>query len=146
MDTISRLPRYAGQAADAASAYTPGPNGRCTIFPFIVDPKIRMSRQLDTSTKGQLAWTVMGKQFEKVLLETDGRRFRIGNDYLSIEKKDTSKWQKRDKIWIQCGKYSCEKLICESQHHSFLDYVCLGCTQRACKASKDIVDNFKENV
>ena len=26
---------------------------------------------------------------------------------------------------------------------SFLDHVCLGCTQRQCEISKDIVDNYR---
>ena len=26
---------------------------------------------------------------------------------------------------------------------SFLDHVCLGCTQRECQTSKDIVDNYR---
>ena len=53
MDIISWLPGCAGQAADAVSAYTQVKNGRCIIF--TKDPKVRMSRFLDTSTKTQMA-------------------------------------------------------------------------------------------
>ena len=38
--------------------------------------------------------------------------------------------------------YSIKKLIWENQHH-FLDDVYLGCTQRQCEISKDIVDNYR---
>ena len=52
-DIISRLPRCAGQATDAVSAYDPGQNGRCTDV--IENSKVRMSRFLDTSTKTRMA-------------------------------------------------------------------------------------------
>ena len=41
MDIISRLPRCAGHAADAVSAYTQVKNGRCTDF--IENSTVRMS-------------------------------------------------------------------------------------------------------
>ena len=40
----------------------------------------------------------------------------------------------RNRTLTQCGKYST----------SFLDHVSLGCTQRECKISKDIVDNYRD--
>ena len=53
MDIISSLPGCAGQAADAVSALYPGNNGRCSIV--IENPKIGMSRHLDSSTTTQMA-------------------------------------------------------------------------------------------
>ena len=53
MDIISRLPRCAGQAADAVSAYTQGENGRCSEI--IENSQIGMSRHLDSSTTTQMA-------------------------------------------------------------------------------------------
>ena len=43
---------------------------------------------------------------------------------------------------IRCGNYSTKKSIWENQHLS-LDHVYLGCTQRQCEISKDIVDNYR---
>ena len=79
-----------------------------------------------------------------------GRKFQIVNVSLFIVKKDysylcmwmTSNWLERNKILIRCGKYSIKKLIWENQHLS-LDHVYLGCTQRKCERSKDIVDNYR---
>ena len=53
MDSISRLPGCAGQAADAVSAYTQVKNGRCSKI--IENSRVRILRYLDTSTKTQMA-------------------------------------------------------------------------------------------
>ena len=47
MDVFARLPGCAGQATDAASAYTQ--NGRSIIFDE--NSKVRMSRHLDATTQ-----------------------------------------------------------------------------------------------
>ena len=52
MDIISRLPRCAGQAADAVSAYT---QVKMEDAPTLLKIPVRMSRYLDTSTKTQMA-------------------------------------------------------------------------------------------
>ena len=53
MDIISRLPGCAGQAADAASAYT---QVKMEDAPFVIEnSKVRMSRYLDTPTTTQMA-------------------------------------------------------------------------------------------
>ena len=54
----------------------------------------------------------------------------------------TSNWLERNKTLIRCGKYSIMKLIW-GEPTSFLDHVYLGCTQRHCEISKDIVDNYR---
>ena len=43
---------------------------------------------------------------------------------------------------IRCGKYS-KKEVDLGEPTSFLDHVFLGCTQRQCEISKDIVDNYR---
>ena len=45
----------------------------------------------------------------------------------------------RNKTLIRCGNYSTKKL---GEPTSFLEHVYLGCTQRQCEISKDIVDNY----
>ena len=54
----------------------------------------------------------------------------------------TSNWQERNKILIRCGKYSIKKVDL-GEPTSFLDHVYLGCTQRQCEVSQDIVDNYR---
>ena len=54
----------------------------------------------------------------------------------------TSNWLERNKILIRCGKYSIQKVDL-GEPTSFLDHVYLGCTQRQCEISKDIVDNYR---
>ena len=79
-----------------------------------------------------------------------GRKFQIGNVSLYIVKKDysylcmwmTYNWLERNKILIRCGNYSTKKSIWENQHLSWI-IVYLGCTQRQCEISKDIVDNYR---
>ena len=51
----------------------------------------------------------------------------------------TSNWLEKNKTLIRCGNYSTKKSILGS----FLDHVYLGCTQRECEISKDIVDNYR---
>ena len=54
----------------------------------------------------------------------------------------TSNWLERNKILIRCGKVL-NKEVDLGDPTSFLDHVCLGCTQRQCEISKDIVDNYR---
>ena len=49
---------------------------------------------------------------------------------------------KETKHWSDVESYSTKKSIWENQHLS-LDHVYLGCTQRQCEISKDIVDNYR---
>ena len=88
----------------------------------------------------------MGKAIrESSCGKTDGKKFQIGNACSLTERKDysclctrtISKWQERNEMWIQCGKYSQEPT-------SFLDHVYLGCTQRECKTNKDFLDNYRD--
>ena len=80
---------------------------------------------------------------------TVGRRFLIWNDYSYTVKKGcsylcmwmTSDWLERDKInpmWKVLNKE-----VDLGEPTSFHDHVYLGCTQRQCEISKDIVDNYR---
>jgi len=84
----------------------------------------------------------------KFYCNTDGRRFPIGTAYSSIVKKDlflsvyvddiklAGKKQNIDPMWKVLNKE-----VDLGEPTSFLDHVYLGCTQRQCETSKDIVDN-----
>ena len=55
----------------------------------------------------------------------------------------TSNWLERNNVLIRCGKHSTKRLIWENQHLSLIIHVYLGCTQRQCEMSKDIVANYR---
>ena len=77
----------------------------------------------------------------KAYCSTVGRRFPIGNAYSYTVYKGysylcmwmTLNWLERNKILIRCRE----------EPTAFLDHVFLGCTQRQCEISKDIVDNYR---
>ena len=54
----------------------------------------------------------------------------------------TSNWLERNKTLIRCGKVLNKEVDLE-EPTSFLDHVYLGCTQRQCEISKDVVDNYR---
>ena len=111
MDIISRLPGCDGQAADAVSAYTQVkmedahkllkiPKSECPdiwirlprhkwpkSWSSMEDPVVPLERNLYGHPLAGLLWE---RQFEKVLLKHDGRKFQIGNVSLFIVKKDYS--------------------------------------------------------
>ena len=55
----------------------------------------------------------------------------------------TSNWLERNKTLIRCGKCLLNKEVDLVEPTSFLDHVHLGCTQRQCEISEDIVDNYR---
>ena len=71
-----------------------------------------------------------------------GRKFQIGNaSLLSVYVDDiklAGKKQNLDPIWKLLNKE-----VDLGEPTSFLDHVYLGCTQRQCEISKDIVDNYR---
>ena len=83
-------------------------------------------------------------------IETWLGEFQIGNVSLFIVKKDYSnlcmwmtyklagKKQNLDPMWKVLNKE-----VDLGEPTSFLDHVYLGCTQRHCERSKDIVDNYR---
>ena len=80
----------------------------------------------------------------------DGRKFHIGNVSLFVVEKDYSylcMWMTQklagkkhniDPMWKVLNKE-----VDLGEPTSFLDHVYLGCTQRQCEISKDIVDNYR---
>ena len=55
---------------------------------------------------------------------------------------DIKNWLERNTILIRCWKLL-NKKVDLGEPTSFLDHVYLGCTQRKCETSKDIVDNYR---
>ena len=86
---------------------------------------------------------------ESSIKNTVGWRFPIGNAYWYTVKKGysylcmwmTSNWLERNNINLMWKVLHKEVHLGEPT--SFLDHVYLGCTQRQCKISKDIVDNYR---
>ena len=86
----------------------------------------------------------------KSYCSTVGRKFQIGNvssytvkkgSFLSVYVDDiklAGKKQNLDPMWK-----SLNKEVDLGEPTSFLDHVYLGCTQRECQISKDIVDNYR---
>ena len=92
----------------------------------------------------------MGKATRESSIEvrTVGKKFPIGNAFSYIVKKDysclcmwmTSNWLERNNInpmWKGLMKE-----VDLGEPTTFLDHENLGCTQRRCETSKDIVDNY----
>ena len=170
MDITSRLPGCAGQAADAESALYPDKNGRCSQN--VENSKIGVSRHLDSSTTTQkakimvqygrpvvplernlygdpLARLLWERQFEKIFLKHGWEKIpnweclfvhREKGSFLSVYVDDKN-WLEKENInpmW---------KLLNEEvdlgEPTSLPDHVYLGCTQRQCEISKDIVDNYR---
>ena len=167
MDIISRLPGCAGQAADAVFALTQvkmedalkllkiQKSGCSDIWirlprhkrpkssSSMEDPVVPVERHL-------YGRTIMERQFEKILLqhgweEVPNWECLFGHSekglFLSVYVDDikfTGKKQNIDPMWKVLNK---EADLGEST--SFLDHVYLGCTQRQCEISKDIVDNCR---
>ena len=79
-----------------------------------------------------------------------GRKFQIGNVSLYIVKKglflsvyvDDIKLAGKKKNMNPMWK-ALNKEVDLGEPTSFLDHVYLGCTQRKCEMSKDIVDNYR---
>ena len=170
MDIISRLPGCDGQAADAVSAYTHVkmedahkllkiPKSECPdiwirlprhkwpkSWSSMEDPVVPLERNLYGHPLAGLLWE---RQFEKVLLKHGWEKIPNLNVSLFIVKKDYSylcmwmtklagKKQNNHPMWNVLSKE-----VDLGEPTSFFDHVCLGCTQRQCEASKDIVDSYR---
>ena len=92
----------------------------------------------------------MGKQFEKAPLDNGGEKFQIVNIYSLTEKKELFLSVYVDDIELAGKKQNisptCKILMKDvdlGEPTSSLDHVDLGCTQRECQTSKDIVDNYR---
>ena len=171
MDIISRLPGCDGQAADAVSAYTQVkmedahkllkiPKSECPdiwirlprhkwpkSWSSMEDPVVPLERNLYGHPLAGLLWE---RQFEKILLKHGWEKIpnweclfvhREKGLFLSVYVDDiklAGKKQNLDPMWKVLNKE-----VDLGEPTSFLDHVYLGCTQRQCQISKDIVDNYR---
>ena len=167
MDIISRLPGCDGQAADAVSAYTQLkmedahkllkiPKSECPdiwirlprhkwpkSWSSMEDPVVPLERNL----YGGLLWE---RQFEKILLKQGWEKVpgwnclfvhREEEFFLSVYADDIKLAGKKhniDPMWKVLNKE-----VDLGEPTSFLDHVYLGCTQRQCEVSQNIVDNYR---
>ena len=155
-DIITRLPGCDGQATDAVSAYTQVkmkdsplfleiPKSGCPdiwirlsrhnwpkSWSSVEDPVVPLERNLYGHPLAGLLWE---RQFEKILLKHGWEKIpnweclfvhREKGLFLSVYVDDIKLAE------VDLGEPT-----------SFLDHVYLGCTQRKCEISKDIVDNYR---
>ena len=171
MDIISRLPGCDGQAADAVSAYTQVkmedahkllkvPKSECPdiwirlprhkwpkSWSSMEDPVVPLERNLYGHPLAGLLWE---RQFEKVLLKHGWEKIpnweclfvhREKGLFLSVYVDDIKLAGKKhniDPMWKVLNKE-----VDLGEPTSFLDHVYLGCTQRQCEVSQNIVDNYR---
>ena len=171
MDIISRLPGCDGQAADAVSAFTQVkmedapkflkiPKSECPdiwirlprhkwpkSWSSMEDPVVPLERNLYGHLLVGLLWE---RQFEKILLQYGWEKVsnweclfvhRQKGLFLCVHVDDiklAGKKQNIDPMWKVLNKE-----VDLGEPTSFLNNVYLGCTQRQCEISKDIVDNYR---
>ena len=168
MDIISRLPGCAGQAADAVSAYTQVkmedapkllkiPKSECPdiwirllrhkwpkSWSSMEDPVVPLERNLygdlqDCYGKGNLRKILLQHCWEKVSNCECLFVHREKGLFLSVYVDDIKLAGKKQNI-VPMWKVR-NKEVDLGEPTSFLDHVHLGCSQRQCEISKDIVDN-----
>ena len=112
------------------------------------DPVVPLERNLYCHPLAGLLWE---RQFEKILLEHGWEKFQIGNDYfvnrarglfLSVFVDDIKLAGKTENIKSTWKIFM--KDVDLGEPTSFLDHVYLGCTQRECKISNEIVANYRD--
>ena len=170
MDIISRLPGCDGQAADAVSAYTQVkmedahklfkiPKSECPdiwirlprhkwhkSWSSMEDPVVPLERNLYGHPLAGILWE---RQFVKILLKHGWEKSPSWECFVHREKglflsvfvddiKLVGKKQNINPMWKVLNKK-----VDLGEPTSFLDHVYLGCTQRQCQISKDIVDNHR---
>ena len=109
------------------------------------NPVVPLERNLYGHPLAELLWE---RQFENVLLKHgwgDNSKLGMSNRgkglFLSVYVDDIKlpgKEHNLDPMWKVLNKE-----VDLGEPTSFLDHVYLGCTQRQCKISKDIVDNYR---
>ena len=171
MDIISRLPGCDGQAADAVSAFSQvkmedAPKllkilkSECPdiwiclprhkwpkSWSSMEDPVVPLERNLYGHHLAGLLWEM---QFEKILLQHGWEKVsnweclfvhREKGLFSSVYVDDiklAGKKQNIDPMWKVLNKE-----VDLGEPVSFFDHVYLGCTQRKCEISKDLVDNYR---
>ena len=154
---ISRLLGCARQA-DAVSAYTHVkmedapklmkiPKSECPDISSMEDPVDLVERNLYGHP---FAGPLKEMQFEKILLKYGWEKVsnweclfvhREKGLFLSVYVDDIN-WLGRNKIYYPMWKILNKEVSLE-EPTSFLDRVCLGCTQRKCETSMDIADSYR---
>ena len=111
------------------------------------DPVVPLERNLYGHPLAGLSWE---RQFEKFLLKHGWEKIpnceclfvhREKGFFLSVYVDDiklAGKKQNLDPMWKVLNKE-----VDLGEPTSFLDHVFLGCTQRQCQLSKDVVDNYR---
>ena len=118
-----------------------------TSWSSVEDPVVPLERNLCGHPLAGLVWE---RQFEKILLQHGWEKVsnweclfvhRQEGLFLSVYVDDiklAGKKQNTDPMWKVLNKD-----VDLGEPTSFLDHVYLGCTQRQCEISKDIVDNHR---
>ena len=171
MDIISRLPGYDGQAADAVSAYTQVKmedthkllkisKSECSDI-WIRLPRHKWPKSWSSMEHSVVAlegictvilWQglLWERQFEKIRLKHGWEKIpnweclfvhREKTLLLSAHVDDFKLAGKKHNIYPRWKVLNKEVDLGEPT--SFHDHVYLGCTQRQCETSKDIVDNYR---
>ena len=104
------------------------------------DPVVSVERNLYGRPLAGLLWE---RQFEKILLKfgwENASSYTVEKDYSYLCMWMTSNWLDREinPMWKVLNKE-----VDLGEPTSFLDHENLGCTQRQCEISKDIVDNYR---
>ena len=153
MDIISRLPGCAHKLLKIPKSECPDiwsrpPRHKCpTSWSSVEDPVVLLERNLHCYFSGGLIWE---RQFEKILLKHGWEKVpnweclfvhREKGLFLLVYVDDiklAGKKQNLDPMWKVLNKE-----VDLGEPSSFLGHVYLGCTQRQCEISKDIVDNYR---
>ena len=170
MDIISRLPRCDGQGANAVSAYTlvkmedahkllKVPKSECPDI-WIRLPRHKWLKSwssvedsvvpLERNLYGPLTELLRERQFEKMPLKHEIKKIP-NSQYLFVHREkglfssvcanDIKLTGKKTKSWPDVETIQQRSRFGDPK--SFLDHVYLGCTQRQCEISRDIVDNYR---
>ena len=174
MDIISRLPGRAGQAADAVSAFTQVkwkmlqnywnfPKSECPdiwirlprhkrpkSWSSMEDPVVPLERNLYGHPLAGLLWE---RQFEQILLKYGWEKVSNWECFIVHREKGLSLSVYVDDIKLAGKKQNIDpmwkvlnKKVDLGEPTSFFDHEDLGCTQRQCEISKNIVDNYRTMV
>ena len=120
MDIISRLSGCAGQAADVVSAYT-------QVNMKDAPELLRIPKNRNVQTFGFVYYDTNGLNHGPV---SKTQSFLLSGGWHKIGWKETKYWSDVE---------STQQEVDVGEPTSFLDHVYLGCTQRQCEISKDVV-------
>ena len=172
MDIISRFPGCSGQAADAVSAKNSGQNGRCINVIQKQSQNVQIFGYLYRSTNGQNHGPVWKTQLfllngiYTVILYQDcygkgnSRKSFLESGWEKVPNWETFFVDRENGLFLSvyvddiklAGKTEnmglAWKILMKDvdlgEPTSFLDHVYLGCTQRECPISNNIVANYRD--